>query len=100
LTFNRPSIEQEVSPYDIRENKLSGNTLCQIVFFSFFSLSESFTGVGDEEKFELGKGDENIKPTSNEKQSLCGASELLKCSAFLYQSLIIQLCVTEPLKEK
>lgn len=72
LTFNRPSIEQEVSPYDIRENKLSGNTLCQIVFF--FSFSESFTAVGDEEKFELGKGDENIKLTSNEKQSLCGAS--------------------------
>jgi len=83
-----------------------GKTNCQEIhcaksfFFFFFSLSESFTAVGDEEKFELGKGDENIKPTSNEKQSLCGASELLKCSAFLYQSLIIQLCVTEPLKEK
>lgn len=42
--------------------------------FFFFSFSESFTAVGDEEKFELGKGDENIKLTSNEKQSLCGAS--------------------------
>lgn len=67
LTFNRPSIQQEVSPYDILENKLSGNAMCQIVFFF---LSESFTAVGDEEKFELGKVDENIKLTSNEKQSV------------------------------
>ncbi len=51
LTFDRSSIEQEVSPYDIRENKLSGNTLCQIIFF----LSDSFTAVGDEEKFEFSK---------------------------------------------
>lgn len=54
-----------------------GKTNCQEIHSAkfFFSLSESFTAVGDEEKFELGKGDENIKLTSNEKQSLCGASE-------------------------
>lgn len=55
-----------------------GKTNCQEIHcaksFFFFSFSESFTAVGDEEKFELGKGDENIKLTSNEKQSLCGAS--------------------------
>lgn len=50
-----------------------GKTNCQEIhcaklLFFFCSLSESFTAVGDEEKFELGKGDENIKLTSNEKQ--------------------------------
>lgn len=55
-----------------------GKTNCQEIYcaksFWFFFLSKSFTAVGDEEKFELGKGDGNITIASNEKQSLCGAS--------------------------
>ncbi len=52
-----------------------GKTNCQEIHCakSFF-FSKSFTAVGDEEKFELGKGVEYIKLTSNEKQSLRGAS--------------------------
>lgn len=90
LTFNRPNIEQEVSPRDIRENKLSGNTLSQIDFFWKFSSGR----IGG--KVWIRKKDENFKLASNGKQSASSR----RGKKLLYQWAVSQVCVTERVKEK